>query len=90
MRPSHHVYNRVLWDDVHDPIRIVVGYMDRFEGIKEISFKTFQFYMEGRDDLIFIPWHRVWYFKRLKHDGETEDVMLWDRRSRVDNVFNSA
>ena len=73
MRTSREVYDRVRWDSRLDPTRFVIGYEARMSAPKEVAFTAF---VPGGD----IPWHRVVYFR----EG---DAIVWDRRSRLDAVF---
>jgi len=59
-----------------DPNEFVIGYLDRFTGIKEIEFKDFRT-KDGIAAVTFIPFHRVVYFKRK---GE----IVWDKQKRLD------
>lgn len=85
MRPASDVLSRLQWDplvgDVND---IVIGYMDRFEGVKEISFSDWQLIGGDVTEEEFIPQHRIHYFKK-RSDGE----VLWDRKAKVDKIFGS-
>ena len=74
MRPSYDVYNRLIWDPLYPLNEVIIGYMDRFDGIVEITLYEFNIL----DDPI--PWHRIWYFS---HNGN----ILWDREKRIDNLF---
>jgi len=80
LRSSDSIYNLLKWDtrfcDRLDDV--LIGYTDRFTGIQEISFNDFS--KDVSSDL-FIPWHRVQYFK-----DKTTNALLWDRQTRADNV----
>eukprot|EP01118_Nematostelium_gracile_P015911 TRINITY_DN6472_c0_g1_i1.p1 TRINITY_DN6472_c0_g1~~TRINITY_DN6472_c0_g1_i1.p1 ORF type:complete len:713 (-),score=167.58 TRINITY_DN6472_c0_g1_i1:18-2156(-) len=80
LRTSEEVFNRMRWDHSFDKDEILIGYEDRFDGMKEALFVTW----EAKDvtEETFIPWHRVQYFK---HKGE----VVWDRKTRMDKVFVS-
>lgn len=56
--------------------------MDRFAGMMEISLDDFARRRDDFSDELWIPWHRVHWFKRA---GE----LVWDRGSRLDRVFRS-
>ena len=58
-----------------------IGYMERFEGIKEMPVTTWVTETSEED---FIPQHRIKYFKRTS-DGE----IIWDREGRIDKFFGS-
>jgi len=69
LRTSEDVYNQIKWDPDYDESTCVLGYMDRFDGMQEISFEEWP-----TSD---IPFHRVWYIK-------LEDKVVWDRKKRED------
>ena len=75
LRSSKDVYHRLKWGGGFPSHRILIGYMDRIEGMKEMAYPRFR--PGGR-----IPWNRVWYFKLDKK-------ILWDREKRIDLVFGS-
>lgn len=81
LRTATDVLNRLRWDSAMDSDDYVVGYEDRFTGIKE---KALEAWKSEQTDEEFIPQHRILYFKR-KGDG----VIVWDRRTRMDKVFGS-
>jgi uncharacterized protein (UPF0248 family) len=60
----------------------VLGYEDRFVGIKEINLSDWK---SEQTDLEFIPSHRIVWVRR-KGDGEEK---IWDRRARFDSLFGS-
>eukprot|EP01119_Soliformovum_irregulare_P006620 TRINITY_DN1883_c12_g1_i2.p1 TRINITY_DN1883_c12_g1~~TRINITY_DN1883_c12_g1_i2.p1 ORF type:complete len:834 (-),score=304.11 TRINITY_DN1883_c12_g1_i2:16-2517(-) len=78
LRTSEDVFYRILWDDRYNKEDFVICYLDRFDGIKEASFTSW----ESKDVTaeIFIPWHRVQYIK-------CRDEIVWDRRTREDYIF---
>lgn len=80
-RPATDVMNRLRWDDNMDSGDYLVGYEDRFAGIKEKDLREWK--SEQTDDE-FIPQHRIAYFKR-RSDG----VVVWDRAARIDLLFGS-
>jgi len=71
LRTSEDIYNQIKWDPAYDSSTCIIGYMDRFEGMHEISFEEWP-----TSD---IPFHRVWYFK-------LGDKVVWDRKKREDFV----
>jgi poly(A) polymerase len=75
LRPSHEIYQKLRWDPKYAQASLVVGFDHHTGALKEVPFHQF---VPGGD----VPWHRIWYFR----SGE---VMLWDRRSRVDRVMGS-
>lgn len=103
LRPAHDVIARLQWDAcMTSPAtttttdgdisveetqprlqHVTVGYLDRFEGMQEVPFAQFNWSAEladAEEDELCIPRHRIWYFK---YRGR----LMWDRRSRVDQVF---
>lgn len=80
LRTSLDVFNRIAWDPLYDSSRskFRVGYEDRFKGIMEMPFLSFR--KDSTHDE-FIPFHRVVYFKA------PGGRIIWDRRTRVDLVF---
>ncbi|GKZ37318.1 leukocyte receptor cluster (LRC) member 9 [Aspergillus brasiliensis] len=79
--PKKDIINRIIWDPAFDGTNYVIGYEDRFEGRLESSFYTWK---KETTDEEFIPQHRILYIKR-RSDGE----IVWDRRRRIDKIFNS-
>jgi uncharacterized protein (UPF0248 family) len=82
LRPSHDIYNRLVWDAGYIADEYVVGYEDRFKGVKEMSLTAWKRELSDEE---FIPFHRVVYFREKGLDGK----IVWDRRTRVDLVFGS-
>lgn len=72
LRTSEDVYNRIMWDPLLNKAEYTICYEDRFLGLMEIPFESFD-----REN---IPFHRVWMFK---HRGD----VVWDREKRIDLVF---
>jgi len=85
MRSSENVYHRILWSESSEyrPQNTMVGYRDRFKGVKEISFENFS---EAREltEQCFIPWHRVVYFR-----NQVTGVKFWDRENKIDLIFQT-
>jgi uncharacterized protein (UPF0248 family)/2'-5' RNA ligase len=80
-RTAADVLNRLRWDPGMDSGDFIVGYEDRFVGAMEKALDTWK---SEQTDEEFIPQHRILYFKR-KSDG----VVVWERRTRKDEVFGS-
>lgn len=80
LRPASDILNRLRWDSNLDSGDYVVGYEDRFTGIKELSFDKWK---SDQTDREFIPQHRIMYFR--KKDGS----LVWDRETRKDEIFGS-
>ena len=82
LRPSHDVFNRLFWDERYSVEDYLVGYEDRFKGVKEMVLASWK--RECTDEE-FIPFHRVVYFREKGVDGK----IIWDRRTRIDLIFGS-
>lgn len=82
LRPSHDVFNRLFWDETYSAEDYVVGYEDRFKGVMELPLTSWQ---KEFTDEEFIPFHRVVYFREKRGEGK----IIWDRRTRVDQIFGS-
>jgi len=78
MRTSEDLYHRLKWDEEFANDEVTIGYEDRIEGPMEMSLAAFLPISEDGN----IPFHRIWYFRR-------GDEVLWDRRRRLDRVFQS-
>lgn len=73
---SEFIFQRIKWDDNIDKSQVLIGYIDRFSGIKEIKFNEFKGVHEDRDG---IPLHRIRYFK-------INDKIVWDRETKLDLI----
>ncbi len=84
MKTAEDVINRIQWDDNLPSEAFCVGYLDRFLGIMEKSFEAFSWEDISSVDynVLAIPKHRIQYFKY-------QDLKVWDKASRLDNVFGS-
>lgn len=78
------VLNRLLWDNDLDISTYVIGYLERFTGIKETSASNWVSEVTEED---WIPQHRIKYFKRIREDGAGE--IVWDRERRIDKIFGT-
>ncbi|KAK3955438.1 2'-5' RNA ligase superfamily-domain-containing protein [Pseudoneurospora amorphoporcata] len=81
LRSAADVMNRLRWDSAIDSSDYVVGYEDRFLGVKE---RALDMWKTEQTDEEFIPQHRIMYFKR-RSDGQ----VVWDRKTKKDEVFGS-
>lgn len=81
LRTAADVMNRLRWDSAMDSSNYLVGYEDRFTGAQE---KALEQWKSEQTDEEFIPQHRILYFKR-----KTDGTIVWERRTRTDNVFGS-
>ena len=82
LRPSHEVYNRLVWDQRYSADEYLVGYEDRFKGVKEMPLTSWKRELSDEE---FIPFHRVVYFREKGVEGK----IVWDRRTRIDLIFGS-
>lgn len=71
---EHEIFERIKWDASIPQELVVIGYLDRFEGIKEIPFVDFK---GVHEDLEGVPMHRIRYFK-------LNGTIVWDRDNRID------
>ncbi|KAJ4392629.1 hypothetical protein N0V85_006915 [Neurospora sp. IMI 360204] len=81
LRSAADVMNRLRWDSAIDSSDYVVGYEDRFLGVKE---RVLDMWKTEQTDEEFIPQHRIVFFKR-RSDGQ----VVWDRKMKKDEVFGS-
>lgn len=81
LRSSADVYNRLMWDSSVSREDYMIGYEDRFKGVKEMPLGSWKREVE---DEAFIPFHRVVHFRR-----KSDNVYVWDRAKRIDLLFGS-
>ncbi len=67
------IWYQILWDHKCNKLEYAVGYLDRFEGMIEVSFAVFETLKED------IPFHRIRYYKK---NGET----VWDRQKKINMI----
>jgi len=84
MKTAMDVVKRIMWDNALERDEFLVGYLDRIDGLKEKYFNAFSWEDIASVDytVLAIPKHRIQYFKY-------KDVIVWDKRCRLDNVFGS-
>ncbi|KAH7419668.1 2'-5' RNA ligase superfamily-domain-containing protein [Cadophora sp. MPI-SDFR-AT-0126] len=71
LRPAHEIIARIKWDPDLDIDNYLIGYEDRFVGVKEMELGRWK--IESTDEE-FIPLHRVVWI-RLKHGaGDTGEI----------------
>ena len=75
------VLSRIQWDPAYRSEDFVIGYLERFEGIKEMPLDL---WLKESTEEDFIPQHRIKYFKKTP----SEEV-VWSRDDRIDKVFGS-
>lgn len=87
-RPFNEILHRIKWDTDLDINDYLVGYLERFEGMKEMPASS---WIRDFSDEEWIPMHRVRYVKRVKVSQASEDKgpelgVVWDRDTRVDKI----
>lgn len=73
------IFQRLKWDPDIQRDQVVIGYLDRFLGIKEIKFNEFKGVHDDRDG---VPLHRIRYFK-------INNTIAWDREQKLDILTGS-
>ncbi|KIW70265.1 hypothetical protein PV04_02549 [Phialophora macrospora] len=84
MRTAQDVLSRLQWDKGLEISKYLVGYLERFEGIKEMPARS---WISESTDEEWIPQHRIKYFKKICEGGDHE--IVWDRETRVDKIFGT-
>lgn len=84
MKTATNVIHRIIWDSQLPSEHFVLGYLDRFVGIVEKPFKSFNWedLSTVSHKVLAIPKHRIQYFKY-------KGVIVWDKEKQLDNVFGS-
>lgn len=85
LRTAAAVIQRIRWDPRLNPADFSVGYADRFLGVCEEPFSAFCWdepLAALGPGVLAVPQHRVLYFR-------FRDRVVWDRASRLDQVFGS-
>lgn len=84
MKTAGDVVNRIQWDPEIKKDFVTVGYIDRFLGLKECTFNTFDWgdIVLADYGALAIPEHRISYFKY-------KEEIVWEKKSRLDNIFGS-
>lgn len=84
MKTASDVVHRIQWDEEIKQEFITVGYIDRFLGLKECLFTTFDWgdIVLADYGALAIPEHRITYFKY-------KNEIIWDKKNRLDNIFGS-
>jgi uncharacterized protein (UPF0248 family) len=78
------VLDRIRWDPSYDVKAYIIGYLDRFGGVKEIHAPI---WLDDSTEEDWVPQHRIRYFKKLL-PGHGEEI-VWHRFERIDKVFGS-
>ena len=84
MKTATDVINRIQWDEKLHPEDFTVGYLDRFLGVIENSYSSFNWedITLVDESILAIPRHRIQYFKY-------HDEIVWNKNNRLDTVFGS-
>lgn len=85
LRPAQDVISRIHWDPKLSIEEFLIGYEDRFVGVKEIELKKWK---SEQTDEEFIPMHRIMWVRR-KDNGGVVGEKVWDRREKIDLIFRS-
>jgi uncharacterized protein (UPF0248 family) len=83
LRTAKAVLSRLKHDPSFRIDEFKVGYEDRHTDV--IQEKAVAAWVRETTDDLFIPEHRIVWFKRCLADGE--DVVVWDRALRIDKIF---
>ena len=76
--------SRLEWDSSLDKSKYIIGYLERFDGIKEMPAHN---WISDTTNEEWIPLHRIKYFKRVDENGVS--WVVWDREKRIDKIFGS-
>ena len=87
-RPFHEVLHQIKWDPRYNISDYLVGFLERFEGMKEMPASN---WIGDFSDLEWIPMHRVKYVKRYSGkervgDEGPEYGIVWNRDERIDKL----
>jgi len=92
-RPFQEILHRLQWDSRFNIEDYTVGYLERFEGIKEMPASS---WIGDFSDEEWIPMHRVRYVKRVRVSTDLESTdegpelgVVWDRDGRLDTISGS-
>ena len=83
LRPAQDIISRIQWDPTLSVDDFVIGYEDRFLGVKETELGKWK---TEQTDEEFIPMHRIVWVRRKGEDG---GEIVWDRRKKADLIFGS-
>lgn len=82
LRPAQDIISRIKWDPQLQVTDFLIGYEDRFVGVKETDLDNWK---SEQTDEEFIPMHRIVWVRRK---GRNEEK-VWDRRNKLDLIFGS-
>ena len=81
LRPAQDILSRLRWDGSLSADNYMVGYEDRFLGVREMPLAKWK---ADQTDLEFIPMHRIVWVREVD-SGD----LVWDRKNRIDKVCGS-
>lgn len=86
--PFKEILHRLRWDPELNIEDYVVGYLERFEGLKETPANS---WIADFSEEEWIPMHRVRYVKRITMMGTATNTgpalgIVWDRDGRLDYI----
>ncbi len=82
LRPAQDIISRIKWDPDLNIEDFMIGYEDRFVGVKETELGRWK---SEQTDEEFIPMHRIVWVRRKGGD----EKKVWDRKAKVDLLFGS-
>jgi uncharacterized protein (UPF0248 family) len=82
LRPAQDIIARIKWDPQLVVTDFLIGYEDRFVGVKETDLRKWK---SEQTDEEFIPMHRIVWVRRKGEHGEK----VWDRKNKIDKIFGS-
>lgn len=83
LRPAQDIISRIHWDPLLAADNFLIGYEDRFIGVKEIELGKWK---SEQTDEEFIPMHRIVWVRKSEVAGGGK---VWDRREKLDLIFGS-
>jgi uncharacterized protein (UPF0248 family) len=85
LRPARAVLNRLRHDPTFNIDEYKVGYLDRHTVVPQE--KPVAAWATDTTDDLFIPEHRILYFKRCLANGE--EVLMWHKAEKIDRIFTA-
>lgn len=82
LKPAHKVYDRILFDSNIEKSSVIIGYIDRFNGLKEVQFSQFVTLKNERFYNTSVPFHRIRYFKY-------NNDIIWDRKKKLNLITST-
>ena len=85
LRPARAVLSRLKHDPTFNIDEYKVGYLDRHTVVPQE--KPVAFWATDTTDDLFIPEHRILYFKRCPASGE--ELLMWHKAEKIDRIFTA-